>query len=267
MSQTKYISVSEFAKINGVSKHTLYHYDDIQLFCPILKPNNKYRYYSIDQIETFQTITILKDLGMSLNEIKNFLDQRNQKNVYTLLDEREKDIDHQILHLKKIKAFIQNNKNFILKYMYKDFEKITIESFEKRYYLMAKIDPSNEKEWAMITNQLIVRAKEIDFLIAYIQYKNDIEQNIFDHYTNVVLLLPHKIKNKGLKVLPKGNYVVAYHKGDFNNIGITYKKMMSYIEDHHLEIEDEFIEYYVIDNLLTQNPEEYITEINVKIKD
>ncbi len=267
MSQTKYITISEFAKINGVSKHTLYHYDDIQLFSPIFIDENKYRFYSIDQIETFQTITILKDLGMSLKEIKKFLDQRNPQNVYNLLNEREKDIQNQIMHLKKIKAFIQNNKNFILKYMNKDFNKITIEHFEKRYYLMATINPKNEKEWAFVANQLMEQTKEIDFLISYIQYKSDIENEIYNNYSNVILLFPHKIQHKNILSFSKGNYLVAYHKGDYTNIGITYKKMMNYIKAHHIQIEDEFIEYYVIDNLLTQTPAEYITEINVKIKD
>ncbi len=266
MNQTKYLTISEFAKMNGVSKHTLYHYDDIQLFSPIHVDDNKYRYYSIDQIETFQTITILKDLGMPLKEIKTFLDQRNPQSVYDVLNDREKDIDYQIQHLKKIKSFIQNNKNSISKYQQTNFNTIEIQEFDERYYLRTDIKNNNEKEWAIATNQLIEQTKEIDFLIAYIQYRKDIEKNIFNNYTNVILLLPHKIKNKDLKTLSKGRYLVAYHKGDFIQIGKTYKKMMTYIQDHHLEIEDEIIEYYVVDNLVTKNPDEYITEINIKLK-
>lgn len=265
MKQTKYLSISEFSKINGVSKHTLYHYDEIKLFSPTYIDKNKYRYYSIDQIETFQTITILKDLGMPLKEIKNFLDERNPQNVYDILDDREKDIDHQIQHLKKIKSFIQNNKTFISKYMLSDFNKIEIQTFDTRYYLRTDIKNNNEKEWAIATNQLIEQTKEIDFLIAYIQYKKDIENNVYNNYTNVILLLPHKIKNKNLKILPKGRYLVGYHKGNFSQIGKTYKKMMTYIQDHHLIMEDEIIEYYVVDNLVTKNSDEYITEINIKL--
>ena len=66
----KYMSTKEFATLARVSKHTLFHYDDIGLFSPEIKNDKNYRYYSIDQLETFDTIRILKDLGMPLKENK-----------------------------------------------------------------------------------------------------------------------------------------------------------------------------------------------------
>ena len=40
---------------------------------------NEYRYYSIYQMEVFDTIIILKEMGMPLNEIKKFMDHRSLK--------------------------------------------------------------------------------------------------------------------------------------------------------------------------------------------
>lgn len=48
-----YFTTGEFAKIVGVSKHTLFHYDKLGIFSPELKGENEYRYYSAFQVEPF----------------------------------------------------------------------------------------------------------------------------------------------------------------------------------------------------------------------
>ena len=61
----------------GVTKHTLFHYDEIGLFRPEKKGENGYRYYSMAQIEVFDVIYTLKDLDMPLSEIREYLDRRS----------------------------------------------------------------------------------------------------------------------------------------------------------------------------------------------
>ena len=74
MIRDTYMTTGEFAKLMKISKHTLFHYDDIGLFCPEILGENGYRYYSIYQMETLDTILLLKKSGMSLQEIKDFLE-------------------------------------------------------------------------------------------------------------------------------------------------------------------------------------------------
>ena len=51
MDRHEYMTTGEFASAMGVSKDTLFHYDDIGLFCPEKVSENGYRYYSIYQME------------------------------------------------------------------------------------------------------------------------------------------------------------------------------------------------------------------------
>ena len=53
MNNNMYFTTGEFARITGVTKHTLFHYDDIGLFSPEIKQDNGYRYYSVGQLEVF----------------------------------------------------------------------------------------------------------------------------------------------------------------------------------------------------------------------
>ncbi len=72
-----YFTISEFAKLCGVGKQTLYHYDKMGIFSPEIIKENNYRYYSYKQLEVFFAINILKEIGMSLKDIKKYLDKRN----------------------------------------------------------------------------------------------------------------------------------------------------------------------------------------------
>lgn len=75
-----YLTTGEFAKLAGVSKHTLFHYDKIGLLSPEIKlSENQYRYYSISQLELLEIITLLKELDMPLSEIKSYLDNRQHR--------------------------------------------------------------------------------------------------------------------------------------------------------------------------------------------
>ena len=49
-----YFTTGEFARILGVRKHTLFHYDEIGLFSPALKEENGYRYYFVWQMDMFR---------------------------------------------------------------------------------------------------------------------------------------------------------------------------------------------------------------------
>ena len=60
MNQERYIKTGEFAKLVGVTKHTLFYYDKIGLFSPEIKLENGYRFYSFDQLDVFDVIQTLR---------------------------------------------------------------------------------------------------------------------------------------------------------------------------------------------------------------
>lgn len=71
--------VQETSKIAGVSVRTLHHYDHIGLLTPSTIGENRYRYYSDEDLKVLQQILFFKELGFSLKKIQeiggNKLDQ------------------------------------------------------------------------------------------------------------------------------------------------------------------------------------------------
>ena len=98
-----YFTTGEFAKLCGVKKQTLFHYEEIGLFSPALIKENGYRYYSYRQLYTFTMILTLKNLHMPLKDIKTYLDTRTPETYIKLLNEKLSEVDATITRLTDIK--------------------------------------------------------------------------------------------------------------------------------------------------------------------
>ncbi|HEX5379947.1 MAG TPA: MerR family transcriptional regulator [Phenylobacterium sp.] len=67
-------TVSEVAKLSGVSVRALHHYDEIGLLKPGHVGENGYRYYGRDELLRLQQILFHRELGFRLEEIRQVLD-------------------------------------------------------------------------------------------------------------------------------------------------------------------------------------------------
>src|SRR5881275_446631 len=68
------LTVSEVAKLSGVSVRTLHHYDEVGLLKPACVGANGYRYYGKDELLRLQQILFHRELGFPLDEIARVLD-------------------------------------------------------------------------------------------------------------------------------------------------------------------------------------------------
>lgn len=67
------LSVSEMARLCGVSVRTLHYYDEIGLLCPETAAESGYRWYGAGEIETMQQILFFRELDFPLKEISTIL--------------------------------------------------------------------------------------------------------------------------------------------------------------------------------------------------
>src|SRR5215475_7733944 len=67
--------IGESSKIAQVSGRLLRYYDDIGLFKPQhIDPWTGYRYYTADQLPRLNRILALKELGLSLDQVKQLME-------------------------------------------------------------------------------------------------------------------------------------------------------------------------------------------------
>lgn len=101
MKDTRY-TVKQLALLAGVSARTLHYYDEIGLLRPERSPANGYRIYKRPAVLRLQQILFLRELGLSLDEIRAVLDQPDFDLVRALehhrraLRERQRRLDQLI---------------------------------------------------------------------------------------------------------------------------------------------------------------------------
>lgn len=83
-------TVNQVAQMAGVSIRTLHHYDAIGLLKPAVVGENGYRYYSNAELARLQQILINRELGLSLAEIGQLLDQPGFERLTALKRQRDR---------------------------------------------------------------------------------------------------------------------------------------------------------------------------------
>jgi DNA-binding transcriptional MerR regulator len=85
----KSYTVNQVARMAGVSVRTLHHYDEIGLLKPAFTGENRYRYYSEDELLRLQQILIHRELDIPLVEIGAILDDPKFDRLEALQRQRE----------------------------------------------------------------------------------------------------------------------------------------------------------------------------------
>ena len=114
----KKLSIGQMAKLNHVSVQTLRLYDKIGLLTPLyINEDTGYRFYSIGQSATLDMIQYYKEIGFSLQEIKERLNEMNLDKMPSVLQDRYDYIDKQLEKLKIDQAAILRSIESFNRYM------------------------------------------------------------------------------------------------------------------------------------------------------
>ena len=96
----KLLTIGQFAALHGINKKTLMWYDEIGLFHPsFIHPENGYRYYSYYQSAILETILLLRELDLPIDEIQAFMKNRSAPSMERLLREKTVDLDGSMARL------------------------------------------------------------------------------------------------------------------------------------------------------------------------
>lgn len=260
-----YLTTGEFARLCQVTKHTLFYYDKISVFSPEYTDEKGYRYYSSTQIEVFEVIHVLVKLGLSLKEIKNFLNRKSPSELISLLKQQQKEIELKIIELSDIKAFIDNKIQLTEKIYFNKEKEIVIESIEKESLILTDVSEFQEEQIIYMVSKHIKNCKDNNISKPYsidaisISSKNKMVYKYFS-----TKLLNRKYDKEFIK--EKGNYVSIYHYQGINqSLEKTYKLLMDYVEKNNLKVDKYFYEETILDELSIKNYDEYVIKISVRI--
>lgn len=267
----KYFTTGEFAKLFGIHKKTLFHYDSIGLFCPEKILDNGYRYYSHHQIELFNVIMQLKRLGMPLKDIKFFIDNRNPKMAIEFFKKEKKAIDDEIKDLQRLKKLMDTKIN-LTKLGINFTHDIKIEEQEEERFIISDYINETEDEYDIKTytehlkycfkNQL-----DSGYPVGVMINAKKLSNNDFYHPDYYFTKVEKNYSKENIFIKPKGKYVVGYIKGYYDTTAFLYERLMKFINENNLSIDGYSYEQGLIDEISVQDQNDYVTKISIKIND
>lgn len=270
--KNEYLTIGEFAKICGIPKHILFHYDQIKLFQPEIIKENGYRYYSFRQFDTFSIISALKRLGMPLKEIKKYMDERNPAKLVDLLEQKSNEVSKEIKKLKNTKREIDSLKELTENALSVDYNMIETAYHKSMKALCSTLmDNDNDNSYPNFLTELIAfrnnsNASMIDFLGASLTIDN-IRDKRFDSFSYLYTKTNNADKKNNTLVRKEGWYLQVYYKGSYPRISEMYTEIMQYAKEHQINLGKNAYEEYLIFEIGTKNRDDYVTLILVEIED
>ena len=152
--KNRLLTIGQFAALHGVNKKTLMWYDEIGLFRPAtVNPVNGYRCYNYRQSALLETILLLRELNVSIDEIQNFMEHRSAESMRKLLDEKIQKLDLEMEHLRAVRKTLGNYRQNMDTLLNMDLSEITLVEKEERCLVTVDIDryTSYDKQVEMIT--------------------------------------------------------------------------------------------------------------------
>ena len=102
----KRYTVNTLARMAGVSRRTLHHYDDIGLLSPAAVGENGYRYYDQESALLLQQILFYRELGLGLAQIKALLG-RADFDLLTALEGHKRELGRQVARLERLTETVE----------------------------------------------------------------------------------------------------------------------------------------------------------------
>ncbi len=263
-------TIQEVAKLNNISIDSLRYYERIGLLTPS-RGNNRYRYYSLDDLVLLNIIKEFRSLNFSFPQIKEMLDNRTLANTQSLLIEELSLVEEEIARLRQIKKTLHqriNNLNSVfcqlptgtpsiislpdMKCLHITKGPIQIDEID--YY----ISQYTEQTGLDISN--IIGRYDVYQLNPHIHI-NDTECVIED-----VLVTNNAMKIKPDVILEHGQYLCVTYNGTQYLSGIQTNLLLEYIQEKHLIPSGNFYEFRIFDFYDTTEPDEYLSAVCVRLQ-
>lgn len=259
--------IGEFSTMSKTTIKTLRYYEKEDLLKPVyVDLDTGYRYYETSQLVELSKIISLRQIGLSIKDIKSILNGQNIKEILTI---RKKELEENLIlfntQLSKINYLLED-KNMKNEIFTKEIPSYIV------YYQEGLIsDFSKIPEFVLQAGSACHKAnpslKCVTPDYCYISYLDGEykEKDIKIRYAQAVEKIGVETdKIKFMKTNPI-TAVCIYHKGSYENLRDSYNIILKYIEDNGYEIIDNVRECYIDGCWNKDNVEDYLTEIQFPV--
>jgi DNA-binding transcriptional MerR regulator len=272
------LKIGEFSILSRISIHMLRHYNEIGLLIPIsIDKFTGYRYYSEDQLPTANKIQALKNMGMSLEIIKDVINNcedidsikiklTNQKYKK---EEEIKILQQQLLNIESALKTFESGSDLLCD--------ISVKEIPERYVASCRnlISFYNQEGilWEILNAEMVKQKVEYSNpqFNSAIFYEDSSNENYYDVEVQKAVTGKYQdnehVKFKKLKSV---KVAALIYKGGYYKLQNINQAIANWIVENNYELDGNIFNIYHRSPETEMNPDNLITEvcfpINVRIR-
>lgn len=267
-----YFSTGDFAKLCGVKKDTLFHYDKIGILKPELIKNNGYRYYSMNQLFTFDIISVLKECGTPLKEIKDYIEHQNTDSFLIILKSKKEQLAKEQKKIQRMQTLLENTIALTNRALCTECGTPWLEDCSEEYLIAVSIcretndfDRERINKLRLLLDYLADNNMGDEYPLGTIVLKEHLNEKHLkeDYYSS---RLSERVDSEYLFIKPQGRYAIITHKGSYETIADSYKILIDYIDENNEQILGNAYEHELLNYLAVGDPDQFVTQIAIQIK-
>ena len=268
-------SIGEFSKIGSVSTKTLRYYDEIGLLHPAhVDTENRYRYYSEEQVDKILWISELKTYDLRLEQIKAILDSPDYSLVEHFLRERILTLNKQIQESIQLKQCIEQKIHEIQSggHIMKQNIELIVEAKEfQAVWVMGKTATIEITQIGTVIGNVFEEIFKNNLQPAGPVMTFYLDEEFHAEHANVEVCVPvtptDNIDNiPGIKLLNPGLCATCTYTGTYSKMGKAYAAVLKWIEENQYQIAYAPFDVYLNNPQEVKNPEELATQVWFPIK-
>ncbi len=262
-------SIGEMSKLNNISIQTLRYYDKIGLLKPkLINKTSKYRYYSIEEFLKVDMIKYYKNVGLSLEEIKDLIGSNTSiEEKLQMINVQQEALENKLKEMNLMKNNLEILKNKVSSIIECKINKIFIKYNEERKYISYDYISNTNAELEINYRRVILDIEKYVGMLGYelssiVSYDKTKEKMV---YKNIMINTSESIlKHNGeVMVLPKGEYITVYFEGGCFENKKYYKKIIDYINKNSIKVNGDFHEIYIIPQVNEDGKENTLMQLEI----
>lgn len=269
----KLFSIGEMARLFHLSVSSIRHYESCGLITPeYVDPDTGYRYYSPRQFEPFNTIRYLRALDMPLDEIEDFLHNREVSKIEEKLSRQKAIVAEKQQEFARIERKIDAQMQRLRDAQSAALGRIEIvrvpacRIFWTENHTTAQEPESldlSTSDLAAAQTEAIIFLGKVGFSIS----EEHLKEKRYDRYDGTFLLLDEADRFDGtLLALPETLCVCVRFCGHHLQSPEQYRRLEQFMQEHRLQICGFSREIALIDYGITSDAEKFVTEICIPVR-
>lgn len=268
--KSKLLTIGRFADLHGINKKTLMWYDEIGLFHPAsIDPENGYRYYSYHQSSILETILLLRELDVPIDEIRTFMKGRSAVSMEQLLREKIEDLDRDMAHLRAVRKTLTYHRQNMLTLLTMDLSEIGV--IEKKERTLVTVDVHPDTPFDKLVESIVAETKKYQLRRLHdasygtmIAVESLYRGDLMD-YSKMFIEIPSPIKKDGLHIQAAGKYLRAFYRDSPKDSAACYQRVFDHAAAHGLVLSGFSYEVIINENVIDRS-EDALVQIEIPVE-